>query len=97
MLYIIIFHCYRLDPEGNGIDGSWKDPDRDKYAVDITPTSAKLRINRLDMNNMGVYSLLATNTEHIETLNFTLKILSECLFFLVLNFSIVPCDFILLT
>ncbi|XP_043268630.1 vascular endothelial growth factor receptor 1 isoform X2 [Venturia canescens] len=63
-----------LSPRGHDIVGSWLSPERSKYAINISSTMAILRINRLDLNDMGVYSLQATNAEQIETLNFTLDV-----------------------
>lgn len=55
--------------------GSWNEPERPKHAVSITLSSTILRINRLDLNDMGLYSLQATNEDRIETLNFTLEVI----------------------
>ncbi|KAG7204953.1 hypothetical protein KM043_005341 [Ampulex compressa] len=66
-----------LNPKGDDIEASWSDPERAKYAIKTTASSTILRINRLNVNNMGVYTLQASNKHGIETLNFTLDVMSK--------------------
>ncbi|XP_076182482.1 PDGF- and VEGF-receptor related isoform X2 [Ptiloglossa arizonensis] len=71
-----------LNPKGEEIVGTWMAPEKTKYAINTTPFSTLLRINRLDVNDMGIYSIQATNHDRIEMLNFTLDVLTKPIPFL---------------
>ncbi|XP_053989273.1 vascular endothelial growth factor receptor 1 isoform X1 [Hylaeus volcanicus] len=70
-------HLKWLNPKGEEIVGNWMIPEKAKYAINTTHTSTILRINRLDVNDMGVYSIQATNYDKIEMLNFTLDVIAK--------------------
>ncbi|XP_012285918.1 vascular endothelial growth factor receptor 1 isoform X2 [Orussus abietinus] len=66
-----------FNTRGEKIGEGWTDPERSKYAVNATQLSTILRINRLDVNDMGVYILQATNDAKMESLNFTLDVIAK--------------------
>ncbi|XP_066591720.1 vascular endothelial growth factor receptor 1 isoform X2 [Prorops nasuta] len=66
-----------FNPKGEEIMGSWAEAERAKHAVNIQPSSTILRINRLDVDDMGIYTLIATNEEFMESLNFTLDVMAK--------------------
>lgn len=55
----------------------WSNPEITKYAINKTPTKTILRINRLEIEDMGVYTLEATNDYTNKSLNFTLSVLGN--------------------
>lgn len=65
----------RLNHKGDEIGGNWEFREKAKYASNETLRSTSLRINRLDVNDMGIYSLQASNQDRIEMLNFTLRVI----------------------
>ncbi|KZC11067.1 Vascular endothelial growth factor receptor 3, partial [Dufourea novaeangliae] len=68
-----------LNPKGEVMTGNWASPEKSKFAINTTPLSTMtiLRINHLDVNDMGVYSIQATNDDRIEVLNFTLDVIAK--------------------
>ncbi|XP_076244476.1 PDGF- and VEGF-receptor related isoform X2 [Calliopsis andreniformis] len=66
-----------LNPKGEEITGDWKFPEKTKHAIQTTTSSTILRINRLDVYDMGIYSLQASNQDTMETLDFTLEVISK--------------------
>ncbi|KAK2588224.1 hypothetical protein KPH14_004258 [Odynerus spinipes] len=66
-----------IDPRGKVISGDSPDLDRPKYVVNKTQSSILLTINNLDMMDMGVYTLEATNAGGMEYLNLTLDVLTK--------------------
>ncbi|XP_076631740.1 PDGF- and VEGF-receptor related isoform X2 [Colletes latitarsis] len=91
--WVVYVHAYPqphlkwLNPKGEEIVGNWMGPEKAKYAINITPTSTILRINRLEVNDMGVYSIQASNSDRIETLNFTLDVIAKPIPFLIIGNS----------
>ncbi|XP_034952110.1 vascular endothelial growth factor receptor 1 isoform X2 [Chelonus insularis] len=63
-----------LDPKERVITSPWNDP---KRGVNTTATSTMLRINSLTVDDMGLYTLVASVTDKLVTLNFTLEVLSK--------------------
>ncbi|XP_046814947.1 vascular endothelial growth factor receptor 1 isoform X1 [Vespa crabro] len=62
---------------GHEITDDWSNPEITKYAINKTPTKTILRINRLEIEDMGVYTLEATNDYTNKSLNFTLSVLAK--------------------
>ena len=66
-----------LNHKGDEIVGSWEFREKAKHAINKTLRSTSLRINRLNVNDMGMYSLQASNQDRIEMLNFTLEVIAK--------------------
>ncbi|KAL2716305.1 vascular endothelial growth factor receptor 1 isoform X1, partial [Vespula squamosa] len=66
-----------FDHNGHEILDDWSNPEITKYAINKTPTKTILRINRLEIEDMGVYTLEATNDYTNKSLNFTLSVLAK--------------------
>ncbi|XP_017797835.1 PREDICTED: vascular endothelial growth factor receptor 1 [Habropoda laboriosa] len=64
-----------LNTKGEEIIASWDFAEKVKYAIKSTTSSSILRINHLNIDDMGEYSLQASNADRIEMLNFTLDVL----------------------
>ncbi|CAK9796532.1 Vascular endothelial growth factor receptor 1 [Anthophora plagiata] len=64
-----------LNNKGKEIVASWDSVEKVKYAIKSTATTSILRINHLNIDDMGEYSLQASNSDRIEMLNFTLDVL----------------------
>lgn len=65
----------RLNTKGEEIVGNWEAPKKTKYAIKTESTNTILRINHLNIEDMGEYSLQATNQDKFDMLNFTLDVL----------------------
>nr|XP_050846243.1 vascular endothelial growth factor receptor 1 isoform X2 [Vespula vulgaris] len=70
-------HLRWFDHNGHEIMDDWSNPEITKYAINKTPTKTILRINRLEIEDMGVYTLEATNDYTNKSLNFTLSVLAK--------------------
>lgn len=77
-IFALFSHRFRLNTKGEEIVGNWDTVEKVKYAIKTTPSSTILRINHLNIDDMGEYSLQATNHDRIEMLNFTLDVLGMC-------------------
>lgn len=71
---------YRLNTKGEEITGNWETPKKTKYAIKTESTNTILRINHLNIEDMGEYSLQATNQDKFDMLNFTLDVLGIFIF-----------------
>lgn len=67
----IILIFFRLNTKGEEIIGIGK------YEIKSTPNHTTLKINHLNIEDMGEYSLQATNQDKSEMLNFTLDVIGE--------------------
>ncbi|XP_017764514.1 PREDICTED: vascular endothelial growth factor receptor 1 isoform X2 [Eufriesea mexicana] len=63
-----------LNTKGEEIVGNWDSVEKAKYSINSTPYYTSLRINNLNIEDMGEYSLQATNQDKFEMLNFTLDV-----------------------
>ncbi|XP_076277206.1 PDGF- and VEGF-receptor related isoform X2 [Lasioglossum baleicum] len=81
--WVVYVHAYPppqlrwLNPKEQEILATWSMPENTKFAINVTPTQTILRINRLDLNDMGTYTLQAANKDRFETLNFTLEVIGK--------------------
>ncbi|XP_076660894.1 PDGF- and VEGF-receptor related [Halictus rubicundus] len=66
-----------LNPKGEEISASWSAPEKDKFSINITPTKTILRINHLDVDDMGNYTITATNHYRTESLYFLLDVIAK--------------------
>ncbi|XP_076382484.1 vascular endothelial growth factor receptor 1 isoform X2 [Megalopta genalis] len=62
---------------GDEITTSSSTPEESKFSIDVTYGKQMLRIRRLDLNDIGIYSIQAKNQYKNESLNFTLDVLAE--------------------
>ncbi|XP_026297719.1 vascular endothelial growth factor receptor 1 isoform X2 [Apis mellifera] len=79
--WVVHVHAYPepilkwLNTKGEEIIGNWEAPKKTKYAIKTESTNTILRINHLNIEDMGEYSLQATNQDKFDMLNFTLDVL----------------------
>ncbi|XP_012350055.1 vascular endothelial growth factor receptor 1 isoform X3 [Apis florea] len=79
--WVVHVHAYPepilkwLNTKGEEIVGNWEAPKKTKYAIKTESTNTILRINHLNIEDMGEYSLQATNQDKFDMLNFTLDVL----------------------
>ncbi|XP_078038597.1 PDGF- and VEGF-receptor related [Augochlora pura] len=66
-----------LNTNGMEITTSLSASEESKFSVNVTCCRPILRINHLDFNDMGMYSIQASNQYKMETLNFTLDVIAE--------------------
>lgn len=75
--FSIICTFPRLNTKGEEIIGASHDSDRPKYVIKLTPNHTILKINHLNIEDMGEYSLQAVNQDKFEMLNFTLDVIGK--------------------
>nr|XP_033203848.1 vascular endothelial growth factor receptor 1 isoform X1 [Bombus vancouverensis nearcticus] len=79
--WVVHVHAYPeptlkwLNTKGEEIIGASHDSDRPKYVIKLTPNHTILKINHLNIEDMGEYSLQAVNQDKFEMLNFTLDVI----------------------